>query len=401
MRILVLHNTYRETGGEDVVVARECELLRANGNEVCLLAVSNASVRSTWDKVKVAVQVPYSPAAREQVAATIASFRPDVAHVHNFVPLLSPAAYDACWAASVPTVQSLHNYRLMCANGLFLRDNSVCEDCCGRLVPWPGVLYACYRGSRGASAAVATMLVIHRLRGTWADKVGVYIALTEFARAKFIQGGIPASKIVVKPNFVSPDVGPGEGSGGYALYVGRLAPEKGVTTLVQAWEGLGKAVPLRIVGEGPLAAEVAAAAARIPGVDWLGRQPPERVLRLMKDALVLVCPSVCYEAFPLVVVEAYSAGLPVIASDHGSLSSLVDHGRTGLRFRVGSPADLAACVMWLSEHAQVRNDMAQEARREFERRYTPQRNYQELMRAYAVAMGRTPGPSLEDHGKPT
>lgn len=386
MRILLLHNYYQQAGGEDIVVARERDLLIAHGHEVRLYSVSNKVVGSAWDKIRAAWQAPYSGAARRRVAAEIDAFRPDLVHVHNFFPLLTPSIYDACCAASLPVVQSLHNYRLLCLNGALYRDDHICEDCLGKVVPWPGVRHACYRRDRGASGAVAAMLTLHRLLRTWVEKVNVYIALTEFAREKFIQGGLPARRIAVKPNFVHPDPGCGDGRGGYALFVGRLAADKGLMTMLAGWERLGGKVPLKIVGDGLLADQVLAATRRVGRLEWLGPQPLERVLALMRGAQFLVLPSVWYESFPLVIAEAYAVGLPVIASNLGSMSSLIIHGRTGLHFLQRDPADLAAKALWLWNHPRARVEMGREARLEFERKYTAERNYQQLMDIYALAI---------------
>jgi glycosyltransferase involved in cell wall biosynthesis len=285
-------------------------------------------------------------------------------------------------------VQTLHNYRLLCPNALFFRDGGACEDCLGKPVPWPGVLHSCYRGDRAASGVVAGMLTAHRFLKTWKEKVDVYIALTEFARRKFVEGGIPAYKIAVKPNFVSPDPGPGEGKGGYALFVGRLSEEKGVETMIRAWELLGDRIPLKVVGDGSLAEKVSGAAERLSGIEWMGRTPGEQVSELMKDAAFLVFPSTWYEVFPLVIVEAFATGLPVIASDIGNMSSLIDHEHTGLHFRPGDGEDLAAQVERVLLHPEDLDRMRLEARAEFEARYTAERNYERLMEIYEMAAGR-------------
>jgi glycosyltransferase involved in cell wall biosynthesis len=304
--------------------------------------------------------------------------------------LLTPSVYDACRAARVPVVQTLHNYRLLCLNAEFFRQGRVCEECLGKAVPWPGVVHGCYRRSRGASAAVAAMLTVNRLRRTWIDKVDVYVALSEFARDKFIQGGLPAGKVVVKPNFVPADPGPGTGQGRYALFVGRIVVTKGVRTLLRACEALQGQITLKIVGDGPLADEVAAASRRTAGVEWLGPRPHDQVLALMKDAWVLVFPSLSYEGFPIVIAEAYAAGLPIIASNVGSVSLLVEHGRTGLHVRPDDPPDLAAKLLWLWTHSQERTRLARNARREFEHKYTAARNYECLREIYARASHQSP-----------
>lgn len=391
MRVLVLHNQYRYAGGEDVVVARERDLLLRHGHDVRIYTVSNDVVQSTWDEIVAAWRTPYSRSARRRVAVEIEAFRPDLVHVHNFFPLLSPSIFDACVASNLPVVQSLHNYRLLCLNASLRRDGHLCEDCIGKSLPWPGIVHGCYRGSRGASAAVAAMLVLHRFLRSWAEKVDVYIALTEFARAKFVQGGLPVQKVVVKPNFIYPDPGFGESEGRYGLFVGRLVADKGVRTLLSAWEQLAGTISLKVVGDGPLAREVVHATERTTGLEWLGQQSNERVLELMKHAEFVVLPSVYYECFPLVIVEAFAVGLPVIASNVGSLSSLIDHHRTGLHFNAGDPTDLAEKVKWLGGHPHARDAMRSEARREFERLYTGERNYQILMDIYERAMKQAHG----------
>ncbi len=396
LRILLLHNAYQQAGGEDVSVAREHDLLAGRGHEVRLHTVSNQTVRTAWDRMRTAAQVPYSLSARRRIATEIQAVRPDIVHVHNFFPLLTPSVYDACRAARRPVVQTLHNYRLLCLNGMFSRNGGVCEDCLRTPVPWPGVVHACYRGSRGGSAAVAAMLTLHRALRTWAEKIDVYIAPTDFARSAFIRGGLPSEKIVVKPHFVDPDPGPGEGAGRYALFVGRLSPEKGLATLLAAWECLAERIPLKIVGDGPLASQVAMATRRNASVEWLGQQPPDRVRACMKDARVLLFPSLVYETFGMVIAEAYAAGLPVIASDGGSATSLVAHGRTGLLFRRGDPADLAAKVTWLWAHPEERAALSRAARREFQQHYSAEQNHQALMDIYALATWRAHGSKLAE-----
>lgn len=385
MRVLLLHNRYQIPGGEDVVAQSEKTLLEDNGHSVAWLEVSNDDITGIWSQVKTAANTIYSYSSKQRVSEIIASFKPDIVHVHNFFPLLSPAVYDACDEAGVPVVQTLHNYRLLCANAEFFRDGRVCEDCLGKVIPWPGVLHSCYRGNRAATAAVSAMLTLHRARGTWRDRVNLYITLNEFARQKFITGGLPASKIVVKPNFLHPDSGLGTGAGGYALFVGRLSQEKGLDTLIAAWKHNGGNIFLKIIGDGPDTLQVAEAAREVPGVELLGRRSQNEVLALMKEALVLIVPSLWYEGFPMTIVEAYSVGLPVIASHIGSLSSLIVPYCTGLHFRPGDAEDLAAKVEWALSHPSELTQMRREARAEFEAKYTAETNYQQLIEIYQKA----------------
>lgn len=384
MRVLFIHNKYQQAGGEDEVFAAEARLLEARGHQVLRYTVHNDQIANMNSKTLLKATVWNSSSYRD-VRDLVHKSQPDIAHFHNTFPLISPAGYYAVKAEGRPVVQSLHNYRLLCPNALFFRDGHTCEDCVSRTPPWPGVLHACYRESHSASGAVAAMLTAHRLLRTWTRMVDVYITLTEFARNKFIQGGLPAERIVVKPNFLHSDPEPEERWGNYALFVGRLSVEKGVDTLLAAWELLEDQMPLKIVGDGPLSGVVAQAARRLESVEWLGRQPREQVLELMKRARVLIFPSICYENFPLVVVEAFAVGLPIIASNLGSLASLVNPGHTGLLFRPGDPKDLAEKVEWALTRPDELAGMRREARSEFETKYTAERNYERLLSAYASA----------------
>jgi glycosyltransferase involved in cell wall biosynthesis len=385
--VLLAHNAYQQRGGEDFAVEREIELLRERRHQISTVFVSNDDI-SNMSRARLAADTLWSSSSKRSLKERLQSERPDVVHFHNILPLISPAAYYAAHSEGVPVVQTLHNYRLLCPNALFFRDGGACEDCLGKPVPWPGVVHACYRESRAASGVVAGMLTVHRFLKTWTEKVDVYIALTEFARRKFIEGGIPAEKVAVKPNFVNPDPGPGEGKGGYALYVGRLSEEKGVGTMLRAWELLGDRIPLKVVGDGSLAERVSGAVERLSGVEWMGHVPEEQVTELMKDAAFLVFPSTWYEVFPLVIVEAFATGLPVLASDIGNMSSLIDHGHTGLHFRPGDGEDLAVQVGWVLSHPDELSRMRREARAEFEAKYTAEHNYEKLMEIYEMAVGR-------------
>jgi glycosyltransferase involved in cell wall biosynthesis len=383
MRVLLLHNRYQLPGGEDQVFAAEGDLLEAHGHRVARYTAHNDQVAG-MSRYALARATVWNQAVYRELRALIRSERPQIAHFHNTLPLISPAAYYAAQAEGVPVVQTLHNYRLLCPNALFFRDGRVCEDCLGKSFPWPGVAHACYRESRPASGTVATMLSTHRALGTWKGAVNVYVALTEFARQKFVEGGLPPERIVVKPNFVHPDPGMGQGSGDYVLYVGRLSKEKGLDTLLAAREQFGMDVPLNLVGEGPLAPQVAEAARR-KQLEWLGQLPKDQVLELMKEAKALIFPSVWYEGFPMVIAEAYAVGLPVIASDLGSMSSLIDHRRTGLRFRPGDPGELAAQVRWAIKNPELLEVMRQTARARFESEYAAERNYRLLLEIYERA----------------
>ena len=385
MKILLVHNYYQQPGGEDQVFADEGSLLEERGHIVLRHVIHNDQVK-TLNHLQLAMATLWSQPTYRDLQNTLRKEQPDVVHFHNTFPLVSPSAYYAVKAEGIAVVQTLHNYRWLCPSSVFYRENRTCEDCMGTAVPWPAVLHACYRGSYVASAGVAMMLMMHRTMRTLQKKVDRFIALSEFSRSKFIQGGLPEQKVVVKPNFVNNDCGIGKGDGNYALFVGRLSQEKGLDPLLAAWQNIGLRLPLKIVGDGPLGPQVASRAATLSGLECLGFQTGDVVNRLMAQATCLVVPSVWYEGFPKVIVEAYGRGLPVVASDLGSLSSVVRDRTTGLLFRPGDPLDLIRCIEWLLENPQEWEDMRKGARDEFLNKYSATLNYQQLMDIYAQAM---------------
>lgn len=391
MRVLLIHNRYQQPGGEDAVFEAEKALLERMGHEVIPFVEDNARLNG-MNPLKAALNAVWSREAQEKIRRLIRETKPDVAHFHNTFLMISPAAYYTCNQAGIPVVQTLHNYRLICPGALLMRDGRMCEDCVGKAVPWPGVAHGCWRGSRLQTSVVATMLTVHRALGTWRKQVDVYVALTEFARRKFIEGGLPAEKIVVKPNFVALDPGVGRHEGGYALFVGRLSEEKGVRTLLRAWKALD-GVPLKVAGDGPLRAEVEhfVRRERLERVELLGRVPRDDVLRLMQDARMLVFASECYENFPMAVAEAFACGLPVMASRLGAMAEIVEDGRTGLHFEAGNPDDLAEKAAWAWAHPKELAEMGREARREYEEKYTAERNYEMLMEIYRRAIAANAG----------
>jgi len=385
MRILLVHNFYQQTGGEDLVVADEARLLASRGHDVVQYSIHNDEVNSL-SRLALGHRTIWSRPAYRDVRTAIATHRPEVVHVHNTLPLLSPSVYYAANAEGVPVIQTLHNYRLMCPAAVCFRDGHVCTDCVGKSVALGAIHHACYRESRSASAAVVTMLSLHRLLGTWERKINVYIALTALARRMFIESGLAAEKLVVKPNFVDPDPGLGTGGGGYALFVGRLSAEKGIRTLLQAWRSVGEQIPLWVVGDGPLGPEVAAATNATRGIRWLGKRAPQDVVPLIQEATCLVFPSECYETFGRVIVEAFAAGTPVVAAGHGAAAELVADGITGVHFRPGDAGDLAAKVIHVSSHPALRERMRVAARADFENRFTADVNYRSLLAIYERAI---------------
>ncbi len=393
MHVLLIHNRYQQPGGEDAVFENEKALLEAHGHTIECYQRSNDELAGLGPtgRLRAAAATLWSRRSYQDLIAVIERFRPAVAHFTNTFPLVSPSAYYACHRRGVAVVQTVQNYRLVCPSGVLLRDGAICEDCVGRSFAWPGIRHRCYRNSAAQSATVAAMLWSHRQLKTWSRRVDLYVSATEFSRAKLAEGGIPADRIRVKPNFLNRDPGADgrAAQGDYALFVGRLAPVKGLRTLLDAWRGLPD-IPLHIAGGGPmlesLSREVESEEMR--HVRLLGYLPNSDIPDLMRNARFLVFPSEWYEGFPVTIVEAFACGLPVLASRLGGMAEVVDEGATGRHFVPGNADDLReqARALW-QDHAATQG-MGQEARAVFESRYTAERNYEILSAIYEEAIQR-------------
>lgn len=385
MRILMAHNYYKLRGGEDQSFESEASLLEARGHHVIrhtrlnhavdLMSASQIARRSIW-----------SSEDYTEVRKIVEREKIDVLHVQNFFPLISPSVYDAARAGGAAVVQSLRNYRLLCPNGLFFRDGKVCQDCATKVFAWPGVLHGCYRASRTASAAVAAMSFMHRVRGTWSDRVDRYIALTAFTKSEFVRSGFAADRISVKPNFLNFDPGAGAGQGGYAVYVGRLSPEKGIDTAISAWRVLSMPLGLKIIGTGPMESELKSRASDDRRIEFLGHRELSEVLGIIGEAAVLIFPSEWFETFGRVAIESYAKGTPVIAAAIGAVAEVVENEVTGYLFSPGDAEGLAKQVNRLVSDTRGLRDFRTRVRQIFEQRYTADINYQLLTHIYAEAM---------------
>jgi glycosyltransferase involved in cell wall biosynthesis len=388
MRILVVHESYQQPGGEDAVAMAEAAQLEAHGHTVLRYSRHNKEFQGQGllRLLSAGVATVWATKAFEDLEKLVVTGKPEIVHFHNTLPLISPAGYYACARHGIPVVQTLHNYRLVCPAATFLRDGKLCEECLGSPVAWRAVVHGCYRGSRAASAAITAMLATHRALRTWQTKVDAYIALSEFARKKHIAGGLPSRRMVVKPNFVHPDPGSRapEEAGRYALFVGRLSEEKGLRGLLAAWKRLARPIPLFLLGDGPMRQEITPqmGAPGLAEAALLGNVSRAEVFQWMRGARFLVCPSHWFEGCPLVIVEAFASGVPVIATGHGPTAEMVEHGRTGLHVVPDDEADLAAKVEWAWTHPEEMRVMGEAARREFEAKYTARQNYSELMALY-------------------
>lgn len=356
----------------------EVALLVAHGHSVELFTRHNDEL-AQMPKAAAAVQTLWSSQSGQAFEALLRSFKPDVVHVHNTFPLISPSIYWVADRLGVPVVQTLHNFRLLCPQAMFLRDGKVCEDCLGK-IPWRGAVRGCYRGSKLQSTVLAGMVTLHRAMGTWQNKVTRYIALNEFCRNKFIEGGLPADRVVIKPNFVDFEA-PTEGARAGFLFVGRLSTEKGIDVLAKATALLANP-QLRVAGEGPHGISLK----DLTGVVQLGRLASVQLRHELNAAGALVVPSICYETFGMVVVEAFASGLPVIASHIGVLPNLVHDGVTGLLFDPGNAKDLAEKMQWAQQHPEQMAQMGRNARALYEAEFTAERNYQQLMTIYDSAI---------------
>jgi glycosyltransferase involved in cell wall biosynthesis len=391
MKVLLVHNEYQQPGGEDMVFFLEQQLLSSFGHRVVTYKRTNHEISrySTSRRLLLIKQITWAEDTQRDITRILREEKPEIVHIHNTFTQISPSIYTECRKANVPVVQTLHNFRLLCPAATFYRSGHVCEECVTHGLH-RSVLHGCYRKSRPATAAVAAMLATHRRLHTWKNNVSSYIALTEFARQKFIWGGFPPKKIFVKPNFVAPDPNVGTRKGGFVLFVGRLSAEKGVHTLLRAWTRFKETIPLRIVGDGPLRTELEnyAACNSLSPVCFLGRLDHAETQEAIREALSLILPSECYENFPMTTVEAFASGTPVICSRLGGMQEIVKDHQTGLHFEPGNYDDLADKVAWAWAHPARMRAMGLAGRGEYELKYTAEKNHALLMDIYQQAMQR-------------
>jgi len=378
-----VHNKYRWRGGEDASRESEDKLIADRGHLIREVVLDNRTIEPTvWP---VGLRASWSWPCYRRIIHEARQWKPDLIDVHNFFPLASPAVHYAASRLGIPSLQTLHNYRLLCPAATFYRDGRPCEDCTRHAIPWPGVVNKCYHQSAAHSGAVALMISVHRLLRTWQRAVTLFIAVSDFEKRKFVENGFPGPRVVVKPNFVPDCPGPGPGGDDF-LFVGRLSPEKGIATLLKAAALVKGSFRLNIVGEGPLQADVNAAAAQDSRIRYLGRRSQSEVLELVGASRCLIFPSEWYETFGRVAAEAFAQGTPVIAANIGAVAEIVDDGRTGVHFAPGDPADLARAIDWTLAHPEAVARMRGEARREYEAKYTADRNYDLLMQIYERAI---------------
>jgi glycosyltransferase involved in cell wall biosynthesis len=384
MNIIVCHNYYRDRGGEAGVFEVETDLLTERGHDVHTFIRRNDEF-SGLETIAVAGGAIWNRSAGAELADLVREVDADVVHFHNWLPQISQGAFHSARDAGAAVVQTLHNYRFTCAKGVLFRDGAICEECVGKTVGWPAVVHGCYRDSRFATVPVVAALATHRTLNTNERAVDATIVLSEFARSKLIESGLPPQRVYIKPNFVAPDPGVHGGSGRYFVYVGRLSEEKGIATLLDAWNLADDLPILRIVGSGPLTNAVEVAARSNPRIEYLGLMEPSKIFDILGEAAFSIMPSVNYEGLPRAIVESFAVGTPVIASKLGSLTELIEPSVTGLLFEAGNPASLAQAVR---DAAAVSDpaDMRRAARQEYLDLYGIDRNYDLLMDIYRSAI---------------
>ena len=386
MRILLIHNKYKQAGGENVVFETEGELLSSHGHFVERLVFDNSTIRTFMDKILAGWKVIYNPATVRALGHKIAHFNPDIIHVHNFVPLVSPSVFFVAKQFNIPTILTLHNYRLICPSATLVYRGAIYERSIHSVFPLDAIMKGVYRNSRLQTAAMVIMVSLHNLMGTWRNKVDYYIALSKFAKDKFKTSAlaIPEERLVVKPNYV-PDFGMGDSRrSNEFLFIGRLVEEKGIEVLLRAT----KILPfnLTIIGDGPLRNLVADAARANANIHYLGFQDKTSVAKHLKKCKALIFPSIWYEGLPLAILEAFSTGTLVIASKLGAMAEIIQDGINGLLFDAGDEVVLANKIVEVGAEPERARLLAQNARLSYLQHYTPEKNYRLMMDIYHKAM---------------
>jgi glycosyltransferase involved in cell wall biosynthesis len=386
MKILLVHNLYKQAGGEDSVFRAERDLLRKQGHMVEELLYDNSAIKSFFDKCRSGLKAIYNPSSAHDMEVRIKDFQPDVIHVHNFLPLVSPSIFFVANRKKVPVVVTLHNYRLICPSATLFYDGQIYEKSIHSIFPLDAIWKGVYRNSRIQTAAVAFMTAIHSLLGTWRNKIDCYIMLTQFARDKIQSSGlaIPKDKVIVKSNF-SEDCGEGNTKRQkYFLFVGRLTEEKGIRTLLYA-ANLNN-FKLVIIGDGPLRGLVENSCLLNTNIFYAGFQSKSKVINYLKECRALIFPSIWYEGFPVTIVEAFSTGTPVIASNIGSMHEIIQHEENGLHFTPGDEKDLVLKMRQILKDEVLHKKLSYNARQSYINYYTPENNYYQLMRVYKKAI---------------
>jgi glycosyltransferase involved in cell wall biosynthesis len=390
MRILFVHNTYQYRGGEDTTLDMESALLKAKGHTVDILSFNNNEINGLLAKVGTGIRSFYNLHSARQLKEKINTFKPDVIHIHNLFFTASPSILYAARQMNIPVVMTVQNYRLICANALLLREQQVCELCIQKTFPLDGIRYQCYRSSYVESALVTGITSIHKILSSWNKKVDQYIVPSEFLKNKLHYSSLklPFDKLAVKPNFIQ-DVGTTENDReDFFLFVGRISPEKGVTSLVKCFAN-NPASKLVIAGDGPDKEMLIESIKDLPNITYIGQQPKERIIALMKACKALIFSSLWYEGLPLTIVEAFATGTPVIASKLGAMAEMITDGFNGFHFMPGDTAGMQDKIMQFSAlPAAQRDQLYKNARQTYITRYHPDVHYTAILGIYEKAINK-------------
>lgn len=394
LKVLLVHCFYRTEApsGEDAVYYNERQLLEDNGIELLPYEIHNDDIDDSTlsKKIILGINTIWSQSTYKEIDNLIREKKPDIAHFHNTFPQISPSAYAACKKHGIPVIQTLHNFRLICPGALLLRNGKPCEDCLGTNL-LPALKHRCYRGSLTATGVLAATISINRVKGSYRDNVDYYIALSKFAVSRFVKGGLPENKLIVKPNFLpgSPELGTGHG--GYAVYAGRLSEEKGVINLVTAWKQI-KNTKLLILGDGPEKIKLEKYVAQHSlNVEFLGFQPREVVIDKVANAMFCILPSLWYEGFPMAILEAMSCGTPVLASAIGSMAELIIDGENGYTFDPTNLDDIAEkCLHMISIYEEKSNyiKLRNQCKKHYDANYDAENNFKKLLHIYNLALSK-------------
>jgi glycosyltransferase involved in cell wall biosynthesis len=394
MKILFVHCRYlQNAGGEDSAVAAETSLLTSHGHTVNTLFFSNEeSGNGIITKIKTGIRAVYNSGSAKKLKEAISVFRPDVIHIHNFFYDASPAVILQAYKEKIPVVVTIHNYRLICASAILLRDNKICELCVHNIFPWHGVIHKCYHHSAVQSAVVGSISGFHKLTGTWRKKVNKYITPSAFIRSKLLHSSlkVSADKILVKRNFIEdPGVSAMENRNNYFLFVGRLTHEKGIDVLLRCFKDL-PGIELIIAGGGPEKDALVQQYGHLENVQFRGLLAKPDIIALMKNCKALIFPSVWYEGLPVTIVEAFATGTPVIASRLGAMEEMIQHKINGLLFEAGEPEKLKAAVQAFNEYTgKERFSLYEEARQSYLNYFHPSKCYEAVMDIYNAAIEKS------------
>jgi len=389
VKILFIHNRYKQHGGEDIIVDLETSLLTEKGHDVKKVIFDNTSIDGFFSKAAAALRSVYNFTSARTVAKAIADFKPDVIHVHNLFFVASPSVLSIAHKHKIPVVFTLNNYRLLCCNSILMRNNEICELCINKKFPISGIRYKCYRNSAIESALVTAITGIHKLLNTWNNTITTYIALNEFSRSKFLNSSlhITDQKIITNQNFVRD---PGEGNGQreeFFLFAGRIVKEKGVHILAQAFAAMPDN-KIIIIGEGPDKDLLERTFTSNSNIIFKGQMPHEQVSNYMKRCQAVICPSIWYEGTPLTVIEAFATGTPVIASRLGAMMESVLNGYNGFLFTAGDPDDLKKKIRVFISETTSNKTLYQNARHTYLEKFQSEVHYNAILKIYETAIAQ-------------